>query len=111
MIRDDIENLNFKELSELEQREYVAALIYNARKLVLQLTNGGELHLASLISIGTSFAVANPMRLNDLVQYAIKLFQTVELEQEIIRRNSETLNKEKEEETDSFPPLDTEKLH
>jgi hypothetical protein len=113
MIREDIENLNFNELNELEKREYATIMTLNARKLSLQLMNAGHLDLASLISIATHLAIASPAKLAELSQYASKLYEVFQIEMQISDRSQQILNSQqieaKKETEDEFPPLDTDK--
>lgn len=111
MIRDDIENLNFKELTDLEQQEYVAILTLNIRKVILQLMNSGDTQLATLFSICTAFATHNPAKLYDLLQYATKLYEIYQVELDTVRKGNE-IKVEQEKAAapkDEFPDLDSEK--
>lgn len=109
-MREDIENLKFNELTELERREYVAVLTYNIRRLCLQLINSGDNQLAGLISIATTIAMTDANKFNDLTQYTHKLYQTIVIEQEITRRAQAAAGTpEQTEVKDDFPPLDSDK--
>lgn len=115
MIQDDIENLNFNELNEIEKQEYIAVLTLNARKLVLQLMNSGDYQLASLFSFSISIASLSPSKLLDLLRYASKLYEIIAVEQKTARRaNEATLRleeaaKKNQEKEDNFPELNTDK--
>lgn len=110
MLKEDIENLNFAELNELEKQEYRAILIYNLRKLVEQLVNSKDLQLANLIYIATFLATTNPTHLLALHQYGAKLYETVLVEQSILQRTLELQQEQPEKvATEEFPPLDSEK--
>jgi hypothetical protein len=109
-MREDLENLNFNELTELEKKEYVAVLTYNLKRLCLQLMNCGDTQLAGLFQLITNLAMASPDKFNALSQYAYKLHETWVVEQEIHRRaNAMVETPEQTEPQDNFPPLDSDK--
>ena len=111
MIREDLENLNYSELSDTEKQEYVAVLLYNSKRLCLQLVNSGDNQLAGIISIATGLAMSHPNRLNELAAYALKMHQISMLDLEMQRRTNEIAaaqEEKKKEQEDEFPALDTE---
>ena len=110
MIREDIENLNFQELNELEKAEYRAILVLNLRKVCLQLINSGDTQVAAILQITVNTAEISPPRLFELLQYAAKLYEIVQIEAKIaqkVQQPEEPVNTDVS--TDDFPPLDTEK--
>src|ERR1051325_4605461 len=109
-MREDIENLNFSELTELEKKEYLAVLTYNFQRLCLQLINCGDVQIAGLFKIAINIAMTDPVRFNDLSQYAYKLHQILTVEQETKRRlQAMAETPEKSEPQDDFPPLTSDK--
>lgn len=118
MIREDIENVIFSELNELERQEYTAQLMLNIRRLTLQLMNSGDHDLAAILSIMTALALHDPSKLPDLRSYATKMYEISRVEIETLRRNQEAIdalnskaNKpdKSAEPVDDFPPLDSDK--
>jgi hypothetical protein len=106
MIREDIENLNFHELTDLEKIEYQTILVLNLRKVCLQLMNSGNTQLAAILQISVNMAQMSPARLFELLQYAAKQYELVQVESELVRRTQVEADKQT---PDDFPPLDTDK--
>lgn len=93
MITEDIETLDFKNLSEIDKLQYQAILLRNIQKLILQLWNSGDTKLSSILSITTALARSSPMHLDEICGFSIKVFEQHQLQQEMIKRlNEESLS-------------------
>ncbi len=109
-MREDLENLNFNELTELERQEYVAVLTYNLRRLCLQLINCGDEQLAGLFTVAVNLARMYPSKFMALIQYAFKLHDTLVIEQDMQRRvDAKAKTPEQTETKEEFPPLDSDR--
>src|SRR5688572_24561752 len=109
MIREDIENLDFNSLSDLERREYNIILMANLRKICLQLINSNDTQLAAILQIAVNLAIISPPRLYDLLQYAAKAYEVATTEVEIARRlqmSQQSTEQSTDQPKDDFPPLD-----
>jgi hypothetical protein len=77
MIQDDLENLNFISLSDVEKLEFNLKLLENYNRVVQQLMVGRNYNMAAIMSIALSLQTLNVSRLDMLADYAKLLYKTL----------------------------------
>ena len=77
MIQDDLENLNFLELNDLEKLEFNLKLLENYNRTVQQLMVGRNLTLAGIMSIMLAIQTLDAGKLEMLSNYVKVLYKTV----------------------------------
>jgi len=110
MITEDIETLKYNELNDLQKMEYLAILRRNIRKVTLQLMNSGDVQLASIFTIALTLATFSPVKLQELIQYASKLAEVLEVEREIMRRNDEAVEEDRKRQAEAKEQPEGENL-
>jgi hypothetical protein len=107
---ENIETLNYQQLSTEEKQEYLDKLIDNGQKLCLQLVNSGDIELAEVIATAILMAMHDPNRLYAIHSYTANEFQQFVIQNILSQKTAETVKQEAEE-PEPFPPLVSEKLH
>lgn len=91
-MREDLEHINFEQLTDLEKQEYAVILEANINRLILQLVNGQESFVAAILQVAYALQLANrsdlTIRLAQFAQQIAKTGQTQVLTQLKLAENA-----------------------
>lgn len=102
-MQDDLENVNFLALSELEKMEFNLQLLSNYNKIMLQLMAGQNFAMAAVMSFSLLTQTINPNKLLALVAYAKTLYETTLQEAQLQATSAAQCEKMKQENQTESP--------
>lgn len=83
MIQDDLQNVDFLALTEIERMEFNMKLLANYNLMIQQLMVGRNFEIAGVMSVMLGIQTMDAKRLASLVEYAKLLYTTMLQEQKI----------------------------
>jgi hypothetical protein len=106
MLPDNIEDLNYDALSEIEKMQFNVKLLNNYNRTMLQLLAGKNLGLAAIMSLSLAVQTMDSNKLPAVVEYVKLMFEAVEKQAKINQIAQQLKNEQAQKEKETTETID-----